>query len=100
MIECYCDADPPKVWESTRPKAAKDHRCCECGGVIKRGETHEAFRGLWDGGWHTYRTCADCLHIRCETGCSCYEFGDLGEVVRGSERLSAMFRAVKRERSA
>ena len=41
-------------------KARKDHRCNECGRVIKRGETYRYFSGEHDGSIYTSKMCAHC----------------------------------------
>ena len=51
------------VWEDTTRKASKSWTCCECGDEIKSGSTYEYFRGLFDGSWDTYRTCARCALV-------------------------------------
>jgi hypothetical protein len=56
-----------RVSESTMRRAAKSHRCGECGRTIERGEVHEYASMLWDDGvaeWHHHRTCAHCIAAR------------------------------------
>ena len=49
------------VYVSTPRRAAREHTCCECAGMIKKGETHELISMLYDGRWDRYRTCPACL---------------------------------------
>jgi hypothetical protein len=54
------DAEPWDFYNETAPRAAKEHRCGECGRVITRGETHRLGKGLHDGLWSTFRWCEHC----------------------------------------
>ena len=56
--------DHPAIYEETTRKAAKAHRCCECRRTIEKGDAYHEVRGLWDGQWGTYRTCARCERVR------------------------------------
>jgi hypothetical protein len=47
-------------------KARKPHCCCECAVTINVGDLHEYVRGLYDGEWETYRTCARCLNVHAD----------------------------------
>ena len=74
-MSCSCaitidhDGGPDVCTESLRV-ARKVHKCCECHREIKPGETYEHVRGLWDGYWSTYKTCADCKSVRDALFCS------------------------------
>jgi len=59
------DYDSPKVYTITNPKARKEHRCCECRGVIQVGEIYERYTGIWDEP-DTFKTCPDCVALRDE----------------------------------
>ena len=61
-----CDWDPATLYNVQTRKAAKDHKCDECGGTIRKGENYEYVTGLWEGQWSTFRTCPDCIPIRCD----------------------------------
>lgn len=77
------DGDAATVYDVARPRAGKDHACCECGGTIARGTRHERVKGMWDNSWSTYRTCAPCAEIRDHFACGngvC--FGQLWEDLR------------------
>ena len=60
-----CDWDPARVYRSAIRKARKPHVCCECGGTIAVGERHEYVTANWEGTWCDFRTCPDCVVIRC-----------------------------------
>lgn len=53
-------ANLPEVFESKLIVARKDHKCCECGSIIKPGHSYESGKGLWDHKWYTYKTCSAC----------------------------------------
>lgn len=79
-----CDWDPATVYVSVKRKARKSHTCCECRGKIAVGETYELVTGLWEGSWSTFKTCPDCLPVRCalaatEDSCGGYLHGGLRE---------------------
>ena len=54
----------PTVYECDRPKARKEHTCCECRGKISIGETYHKHHGIWDGEADTYKVCDDCEIVR------------------------------------
>lgn len=103
MSECYCDYNGPEVYTESEPKAIKDHKCCECHGVIKKGETYHFIKGKWDGDWESFKMCGDCKSIWCQFNCGCIvEYGGLYEFVDQSQDavMIGMFQAIKRERCA
>lgn len=53
----------PKAYTRETPKARKDHTCCECRGVIKKGETYHRHSGIWDEP-QTFKVCNGCEAIR------------------------------------
>ena len=57
-------SDTPSVYRETTPKAAKEHKCCECRRAIKPGETYQRIEGCWDGDWITFKTCHPCAEKR------------------------------------
>lgn len=83
MSACYCDYEQPEFCEEKILKAAKHHKCTECGGSIFPGERYERVSGLWDGEFSTYKTCPRCLEIRGyvknSIPCFCHGLGDLIE---------------------
>lgn len=54
----------PEVYNCYHRQARKDHKCCECGGVIKRGENYNSHQGIWEGEAETYKVCSDCDLLR------------------------------------
>ena len=112
-----CDYDPASVYNASQVRARVEHTCCECHGKIAVGERHELVKGCWDGHWSSFRTCPDCVHLRCEIsrtiggGCGWLHGGmqeqmdDLAYNARvlGDEsaaRLVAMYNAVQPLRGA
>jgi hypothetical protein len=82
ICDCSIDVDVSATcaWEEWRT-ARKPHVCCECEAEIALGETYEHARGVWDGRWYVYRTCAPCARIRqdyCRWG---WEYGALAEQI-------------------
>lgn len=63
----------------SKPRAAKQHRCCECGDRIERGQKHELVKGMWDGSWNCYRTCLLCVEIREHFQCDGWIYEQLWE---------------------
>lgn len=55
--------DMPRLITDSRPKARKQHICCECGSTIYPGETYERVDGLWDD-FATFKTCLFCASVR------------------------------------
>lgn len=61
----------PEFFRQTLHRARKQHRCCECGKIIRIGEEYEYSAGKWDGDVTQYRTCFMCSTIRnaaCSSG--------------------------------
>lgn len=79
--DCSCDYDPASVYTATRPKARKSHKCEECGGPIKPGETYERVFGVWDGYASTFKTCERCFDLRQwvknNVPCFCWAHGNM-----------------------
>jgi hypothetical protein len=63
QIEINIDS-APGFSDTTNPKARKEHKCCECGRVIKVGEIYNRIAGVWESEFRTYKTCRDCESIR------------------------------------
>lgn len=65
---CSCeDGNPPRVFERRLRKARPlrlPYECCECGYEILHGDWFEESRGLWEGGWDSFRTCLKCAARR------------------------------------
>jgi len=56
--------DQPSFFNDDNPVARKEHKCTECGRIIKPGERYKKESGKWDGVFETHRTCFDCLSVR------------------------------------
>lgn len=86
---CYCDYDPPEVYEAKIVRARKDHRCGKCGCAITAGDQYEYVFGIWEGEPDTHKTCGHCLALRkwvtAHVPCVCWGHGnmieDLGDTV-------------------
>ena len=62
------DYEAPEAYVCDHPKARKDHKCCECRGVIKVGEVYNRHHGIWDGEPDSYKVCSDCDFLRVRLG--------------------------------
>jgi hypothetical protein len=60
------DCELPSAYVHLERKAIKDHRSCECHGVITKGELYHVHKGVWDGRGDEFKNCADCESIRCD----------------------------------
>jgi hypothetical protein len=61
----YCRDERLVVENEKKVKARKEHKCCECGKIIKIGEDYHYFFGIWedyDCGRFVgeYKTCLEC----------------------------------------
>ena len=96
-MDCSCvyvDIDNgPEAFRSINRKACKEHKCCECGRVILKGETYRYESGIWEGEASSYKTCKDCLSIRNAFFCNGYNYGFMLEDLR--EYLDEVEGAVK-----
>lgn len=84
MIMCSCDDVGPTAYWENHPVARIEHKCCECHSPIEKGEKYQYIKGVWDGAFMTYKTCAICEKVREEAyfeGGMCICFGDLWETV-------------------
>jgi hypothetical protein len=57
-------AEYPQAGSGSSPTARKEHKCCECHGVIPIGEKYHLYSGIWDGSAAAYKTCAECEVLR------------------------------------
>jgi len=75
----------PSAFQSVTRKAAKQHKCCECGKLIEKGEQYQYSSGIWDDEPASYKQCANCYSIMCAVASSVdyseegASFGDLRE---------------------
>lgn len=56
---CY-DGEAPSVFDGETRTARKEHKCCECGVTIGRGEKYAHAWGVWDGEAASYARCSAC----------------------------------------
>ncbi len=103
----YCDCEMPEFYSNYSPTARKEHKCCECRGVIQAGEKYDYFSGKWDGEMSVFKTCSDCKLLRgavldLQDACDCIAFGSLYEEIFEDDNLQLMkeFIAVKEKRGA
>ena len=61
MIDYYLEAYNEKI-----RKARKEHKCCECLGVIQKGEKYHYGSGIGEDGPESYKFCLDCYSLRDE----------------------------------
>ena len=82
-MDCACDYDVPEFYTRHNVKAKKEHKCEECGCIIKPDNQYERATGMWEGRIVTFKTCKQCLGARNEamsiTGCGCYMHGRVWE---------------------
>ena len=72
------DECPASAYTQKNRRAAKEHRCTECGETITKGTMYEYVKGLWDGAWSAYKTCLSCVEIRDHFACvSGWLFGEV-----------------------
>lgn len=57
-------SEQPDCYSLSTPKARKEHRCCECGGVIQVGEKYFSHNLVWEGTAATFKCCSDCEALR------------------------------------
>ena len=79
-LSCGCDdGEGPEVFNEKLVKASKDHKCCECGRTISKGEVYNYIFGVWEGDAMTFKTCEECNDLRdsLEAMGFCFSFGDL-----------------------
>lgn len=94
-MDCdWDDAEPPECYTHEERKAAKEHTCCECHGVIQKGECYHVHSGIWEGRPERFKRCADCESFCCELECA-PPFKGLNEFVgQCNEQLQAKWKAI------
>jgi hypothetical protein len=74
-----CDyEDRPDFYKQVWKKANKEHRCCECGYTVKKGEVYEHVTSMYDGSISTFKTYERCVDLRDSLG-DCYQHRGLFE---------------------
>lgn len=53
----------PSAFKSIERKAAKPHKCCECGSAIQKGDRYQYSSGVWNGEPDSYKQCLNCHEI-------------------------------------
>jgi len=61
---CGCDDNAPSAYREQDRRAAKAHRCCECGQTIAQGDHYKYISGVWDHQPASYKTCWPCVAFR------------------------------------
>jgi hypothetical protein len=83
-MSCSCKIDVCGDYDTTgcvkavTRKARKEHVCCECSCIIKKGEMYVYESGIWDGQPDSYRFCVICKSIIDAFFCG-YAYGTLYE---------------------
>lgn len=81
FCECPGDYQSEFVRERIVKAAAKEHKCAECGGAIKKGESYQYASGKCEGDLWQVKTCARCLdlieYMRAHVPCYCREYEGL-----------------------
>lgn len=102
-------SEHPSVYNMIVRTARKDHKCCECSGVIQKGEQYNYHSGVWDGEGASFKVCFDCDALRAYMdsdvryeeertafGNIRYDMGNFDD----PEYLAARFAAIRAKRSA
>ena len=66
-MECSCDVGVNGfvyLIEQTKPKARKEHKCQECGDIIKPGQSYEVQKTTHEGHFEIHKTCLPCVEVR------------------------------------
>lgn len=83
---CSGDDNPPRVMSESRPRARKEHRCCECGRLIPPGTRYVRTWGIWDDPdeFKQHIECRELLEYISDTYCGgeSWSFGTLRQEVR------------------
>jgi hypothetical protein len=63
-MSCTCDyGEAATIWREEERRARREHRCSDCGGMIRRGEHYRSLACLFDGEWSCSKRCADCQFL-------------------------------------
>lgn len=54
----------PDCYHMVIRKARKSHECCECHGIICKGEKYHYHSGIWDGVPNSFKVCFECDELR------------------------------------
>ena len=80
-MSCSCQIDTnydngPDFCTESIVTARKEHKCYECGDIIKPKEQYENCSGKWDGEMKSFKTCLVCKEIRDAFFCS-WTYGEV-----------------------
>ena len=53
----------PEAFSTITRTAAIQHRCCECGAVIEKGDRYQYSSGIWDGRPDSFKQCLSCHEL-------------------------------------
>ncbi len=56
--------EPAEVYIVSKRTSRKEHKCCECFGLINKGEQYNVHHGIFDGDPFRSKVCLDCDVIR------------------------------------
>ncbi len=59
-----CDDGYPDIYDKKLLKTRVNHKCIECGDLVKAGDRMWRVKSLFDGHFHRHYTCLDCEAIR------------------------------------
>jgi hypothetical protein len=90
-----CDGEEPAIFESAWRTARVEHRCCECGCAIRKGERYRYVKGLWSGRWDSFS-----IHEACESLRTILERFDDCPIPFGQVLSAASYRDVMRDVAA
>jgi len=100
------DAERYEFAAIVRPKARKQHKCCECGRAILPGERYESMSGKLDGEIERLKTCEHCASARdwLITHCGGFVFTQVDEELREhfhegyrADRVGRLIIGIKRQ---
>jgi hypothetical protein len=65
---CYIELESCEVWDETKRRARKAHRCSCCKGPIAPGDTYLVHFSVYDGAITSDKCCGRCEEARGEFG--------------------------------
>jgi hypothetical protein len=83
--------EQPQAFLRLTRRARKEHRCCECLGTIRKGESYTFCSGIWDNEPASFKTCPDCIQLRFQVELTISNnddgmaFGELMEFIQESK---------------
>ena len=96
ICDCSTDfGDAPSCSVVKTRRARKEHKCCECHGLILPGSRYEYTSGIWDGDPMDFKTCLTCVAIREQYCPRSWVYGMLAESIH--ECLGFDYRKVEED---